>query len=185
MRALAALVVLAGLALGVPSAEAIDVGQPAPDFTLNATTGGKVSLSQFRGKQPVLIEFYGGDFAPVCSDNLSTRKADYAKFQELGIQILGISANNSFSQKAFADSLKLPYPLLSDLTLDATKRYGVLYGSTSGKLDYPQLVGRMAKRAFFLVDRNGIVRARWIGEDLAVFPSVELLKVARELAAKR
>ena len=47
------------------SVSAVEVGQEAPDFSLAATTGGKISLSQFRGKQPVLIEFYSADFAPV------------------------------------------------------------------------------------------------------------------------
>ena len=44
---------------------ALDVGDTAPDFTLPATTGGKISLSQFRGKKLVLLEFYGADFSPV------------------------------------------------------------------------------------------------------------------------
>jgi peroxiredoxin len=53
------------LAAGRPArSEAVDVGQKAPDFSLPSTTGEKISLSQFRG-QPVLIEFYGADFAPV------------------------------------------------------------------------------------------------------------------------
>jgi len=43
---------------------ALDVGDTAPDFTLPATTGGKISLSQFRGKKLVLLEFYGADFSP-------------------------------------------------------------------------------------------------------------------------
>ena len=52
--------------LGVISVTtALDVGQQAPDFTLPSTTGEKMSLSQFRGKQLVLIEFYGVDFEPV------------------------------------------------------------------------------------------------------------------------
>ena len=52
--------------LGVVSvATALEVGQQAPDFTLPSTTGEKISLSQFRGKQLVLIEFYGVDFEPV------------------------------------------------------------------------------------------------------------------------
>jgi AhpC/TSA family len=55
---------IVGLALPVTVA-AVEIGQVAPDFRLDATTGGKVSLSQFRGKQAVLIEFYGADFAPV------------------------------------------------------------------------------------------------------------------------
>jgi len=63
------LILLSALVAGVPpgagAATAVEVGQQAPDFSLPATTGGKISLSQFRGKQPVLIEFYSADFAPV------------------------------------------------------------------------------------------------------------------------
>ena len=52
--------------LGTPLvSSALDVGDQAPDFSLPATTGGKISLSQFRGKKLVLIEFYGADFSPV------------------------------------------------------------------------------------------------------------------------
>ena len=51
--------------LGVTSvATAVEIGEKAPDFTLPSTMGEKISLSQFQGKKPVLIEFYSGDFAP-------------------------------------------------------------------------------------------------------------------------
>src|SRR5262249_40269492 len=103
------------------------------------------------------------------------------KFQELNIQILGISANNSFSQQTFAASLGLPYPLLSDMYLKAARAYGVVYGETGAKVDYPGLEGRGAGRAFFLVDKEGMIRGKWIGEDMAVFPNEPLLKAAREL----
>ena len=51
-------------ALGVRAAAAVEVGEPAPSFSLAATTGGDIALSDFRGKKWVLIEFYGADFAP-------------------------------------------------------------------------------------------------------------------------
>jgi len=71
----------------------------------------------------------------------------------------------------YADSLQLPYPLLSDGDLKVIKAYGVLSGST-------------AARSFFLVDKQGIMRGKWIGEDLAVFPSEVLLKGAQQVAEK-
>jgi peroxiredoxin len=116
--------------------------------------------------------------------NLSARKADHSQFQALHIRIRGISENNPFSQKALADSLQLPYPLLSDRTLSVIKAYGVLYGSTEGQNDYTHLVGRVAKRAFFLIDQQGIVRGRWIGGDLDVLPSAMLLQAAQEMINK-
>jgi peroxiredoxin Q/BCP len=57
--------ILAGALAGPSRATALEVGEQAPDFTLPSTTGQETSLSQFRGKQPVLLEFYGQDFAPV------------------------------------------------------------------------------------------------------------------------
>lgn len=56
--------ILAGV-FGAATLEAIEIGERAPDFELPATTGGNIKLSQFLGKQAVLIEFYGADFAPV------------------------------------------------------------------------------------------------------------------------
>jgi alkyl hydroperoxide reductase subunit AhpC len=88
----------------------------------------------------------------------------------------------------------LSYPLLADVKMNAIKAYGVEYGSTScvastpgcntQKIDYPGMEGRVAKRSFFLVDENGIVRGKWIGEDLTVFSSEMFLKAAREILRK-
>ena len=112
----------------------------------------------------------------------------------MNVQLFGITDNPPFSQKAFADSLQLPYPLLSDMNLDAVKAYGVEYGATScvsttpgcdtQKIDYPGLEGRVAKRTFFLIDKQGIVRGKWTGEDSGVFPNEPLLKAAQEIAGK-
>ncbi len=57
-------VLLAGVLIGSGAAAALEVGEQAPDFTLPSTTGGKISLSQFRGKTRVLLEFYLADFGP-------------------------------------------------------------------------------------------------------------------------
>jgi peroxiredoxin len=91
------------------------------------------------------------------------------------VQLLGISANNPFSQKTFADSLKLPYPLLSDFPdLQVIRSYGVL-GATQVS----------AVRAFFLVDQQGVVRGRWWGESFDVLPSEEILKTAQAMVQRR
>ena len=91
------------------------------------------------------------------------------------MQILGISASNPFSQKTFADSLKLPYPLLSDFpNLQVIRSYGVL--------DPTQV---MPRRAFFLVDQQGIVRGKWLVEGKEIFPSEEILKTAQVMAQQR
>jgi peroxiredoxin len=106
---------------------------------------------------------------------MEARKADYSKFQELNVQILGIGSSNPFSQKTFADSLKLPYPLLSDFpNMQVIRSYGVLG---------PAQV--TARRAFFLVDQQGVVRGKWLVENKEIFPSEELLKTAQVMAQQR
>jgi len=93
------------------------------------------------------------------------------------VQILGISANNPFSQKTFADSLQLPFPLLSDFPdLKTIRSYGGLSQEFSLTI---------AQRYFFLVDLQGIVRGKWRGTSTDVFPTEPILKVARELPGKR
>ena len=135
-------------------AAAVEVGQPAPDFTLPSTTGADISLSEFKGKKLVFIEFYGADFVPTCAANLSARKANYKSFEALDVQVLAISANTIFSQQTFAESLKLPYPLLSDFPdRKVIRAYGVLNERMM-----------TATRTFFLVDRQGVVRKKWVLE---------------------
>jgi len=84
----------------------------------------------------------------------------------------------------FANSLQLPYPLLSDSTLSVIKAYGVLYGTPEGKNDYPHMVGRIAKRSFFLIDPQGIVRGRWIGGISTSFRVRCSCTMAAEMAEK-
>jgi glutaredoxin-dependent peroxiredoxin len=112
---------------------------------------------------------------------VAARGADYSKFQALDVQVLGISANNPFSQKTFTDSLKLPHPLLSDHPdLKAARSYGVLQ-------HYPIEPTRLtARRAFFLIDKQGIVRGRWLPDRQAeLFPSDPILHRVREITEKR
>jgi peroxiredoxin Q/BCP len=176
--------VLLGASLGAASvfighgpASAVEVGEPAPDFSLASTTGSDIALKDFRGKTWVLLEFYGADFSPACAANLSARKADFKRFEALGIQNLAASNNLTFSQQTFAESLKLPFPLLSDFPERKTMRsYGVLNEKMM-----------TANRSFFLIDPQGIVRKKWIIENpiTTVVYSETLLREIREVVGKR
>jgi peroxiredoxin len=96
----------------------------------------------------------------------------YQEFENINVQVLGISADNPFSQKMFATSMDLQYPLLSDHPdLETIERYGVL--KRIGKAKRP-----IARGAYVLVDKAGIIRGKWIGEPGKVFPNETLLKSA-------
>ena len=100
--------------------------------------------------------------------------ADYSKFERQKIQLLGISSNNSFSQKMFATSMGLSYPLLSDHPdLGVTHRYDML--KRIGKAKQP-----VARGAYFLIDQQGIIRGKWINPPGEVFPNDTLLQAAHE-----
>jgi len=114
-----------------------------------------VSLSDYRGEKLVLIEFYHSDWGPNCTANLAQRGDDYELFAELGIEVLAISLDHAYSQAAFAQSLNLPYPLLSDFPHGRTvTAYGV--GHREG--DAERL---FARPSFFLIDKEGVVRGYW------------------------
>lgn len=98
-------------------------------------------------------------------------------FEALDVQILGISANNPFSQQTFAESLELPFPLLSDFPeLKVIRSYGGLS---------QEVALTIAQRWFFLVDLQGIVRGQWRGTKSEVFPSDTILKAIREIEGNR
>ncbi len=105
------------------------------------------------------------------------RKADYKRFEALGVQNLGISANLTFSQQTFAESLKLPYPLLSDFPdRKAMRSYGVFNEKMM-----------LSDRSFFLIDPQGIIRKKWIienGETTVVY-SDTLLRGIQEVMGRR
>ncbi len=101
--------------------------------------------------------------------------ADHDKFEKLNVQIVAIGATNPFSQKTFADSLKLPYPLLSDHPHQKViQQYGVQ--KHVGEAKRP-----MAKGSYFLVDKNGVIRGKWMNPPGELFPNDTFLKAAREL----
>ena len=110
--------------------------------------------------------------------NLSARKVDYSAFQELGVQVLGIAAEHSFSQIPFADSLHLPYPLLSDYpALQVIRRYTSLQPHPS------EPYRPVARRTLVLIDVQGIVRWRWQGETADFLPSELIVQKVQEMTA--
>lgn len=104
------------------------------------------------------------------------RKADYKSFEALGIQNLAASANLTFSQQTFAESLKLPFPLLSDFPgRNVMRSYGVLNEKTM-----------TANRSIFLIDPQGMIRKKWIENPMTpVDYSETLLRDIREIIGKR
>ncbi len=123
------------------------IGQPAPDFTLPSTSGSDVTLSLFRGDSTVLLAFFPLAFTSTCTAELCSFSADYAEFEALGTRVLPISVDAVPSLREFKAKERMSIDLLSDFKRDVCRSYDTLL-----------LDKFFSKRAYFLIDKAGILR---------------------------
>ena len=144
----------------------VEVGSKAPDFTLNNHDRQAVTLSEQRTR-PVILAFFPAAFSSVCAKELCTFRDDLGKLDAVKkAQVYGISVDTFFSLKAFADQQKFTFPLLSDFNKQVIRDYGVYNEDMIG------LKG-IAKRAVFVIDKDGTVRHREVLEDARNEPDYE------------
>jgi glutaredoxin-dependent peroxiredoxin len=143
----------------------VDVGSKAPDFTLTNQDRQPVTLSGLQGR-PVVLAFFPAAFSSVCQKEMCTFRDSLARLGKADAQIYGISVDTFFTLKAFQDQQKLNFPLLSDFNKEAIRDYGVFNEDMIG------LKG-IAKRAVFVIDKDGIVRHREILDDARNEPNYD------------
>ena len=146
---------------------AAKVGDKAPDFTLYDTEKKPRSLKEFLGKKTVLA-FYPGAFTGVCTKEMCTFRDSVSRFNALNAQVVGISVDAPFANKAFATQNNLQFPLLSDFNRTALKAYGIVHEGFSGLNGY-----FASKRSVFVLDKDGIVRYAWISDNPGVEPNYD------------
>jgi peroxiredoxin len=122
-------------------------GDLAPDFTAASTSGTDVSLSSFRGRKNVLLAFFPLAFTGTCTKELICFGEDFDRFAGNGVEILPISVDSTASLREFKNKLQMKTELLSDFKRDISRAYGVLNEDRF-----------YSNRAYFLIDRNGVVR---------------------------
>jgi peroxiredoxin Q/BCP len=138
----------------------VEVGKPAPDFTLQDQLGKKVTLSKLKGS-PVVLYFYPKDDTPGCTKEACAFRDAFAEYEKLGAKILGVSPDSTESHAKFVKKHELPFTLLADTERKVCEAYGVwkeknMYGrKTMG-----------VERTSFVIDSKGIVRQ--------VFPGVKV-----------
>ena len=143
---------------------ALNVGSKAPEFTLFDTEKKSRSLSEFHGKK-VVLAFFPGAFTGVCTKELCTFRDAMSNFNTLNAQVVGISVDSPFANKAFAAQNNLQFPLLSDYSRIVSKQYGGIHDDFAGMKGYTA-----AKRAVFIVDAKGTVTYAWVSENPGVEP---------------
>jgi peroxiredoxin len=153
-----------------PPPPSVKVGDPAPDFDLAWFSpvgeanppkyeNKRIKLSDFKGKKNVVVAFFPAAFSPGCTNEMKQYQASHGAFTAANTQILGVSVDSTWSNRAFREQLGVAFPILSDWKRDAAKAYG-LYDENSG----------IARRATFVVDKAGVVRKVDVGRD-ALDPS--------------
>jgi peroxiredoxin Q/BCP len=129
------------------------VGSPAPGFSLPATAGQVVSLSDFSGERWVVLYFYPADDTPGCTKEACGFRDLSARFEAVGATILGVSGDSVESHQQFSSKFGLPFPLLADAGNALATSYGV-YGLK--KLYGKDVVG--ITRSTFVIDPAGVIR---------------------------
>ena len=136
----------------------VDVGAKAPDFTLHNQDRQDVTLSQELKKGPVVLAFFPAAFSGTCQQEFCTFRDSAADLNKVNANVVGVSTDTFFALKAWGDQNKLTFPLLSDYNKEVIRQYGVVNPDMIGLKD-------IAKRAVFVIDRNGVVRHREVLED--------------------
>jgi peroxiredoxin len=153
---------------------AINVGDKAAVFTLNDTEKKQRSLTEFLGKKTVLA-FFPGAFTGVCTKEMCALRDSMSRFNTMDAQVVGISVDSPFANKAFATQNNLQFPLLSDYGRETIRLYGIELNNFAGLQGYVA-----AKRSIFVLDKAGIVRYSWITDNPGVEPAYDEISKALE-----
>ena len=125
----------------------IQVGDPAPDFTLPDQAERLIHFADLLDKGPVVLFFYPKDYSAGCTAEACAFRDSYESFEEAGATVIGISADSAASHQGFASRYRLPFILLSDSEGSVQQLYGV-----------EKTFGLIRARITFIVDNQGIVR---------------------------
>jgi thioredoxin-dependent peroxiredoxin len=125
----------------------VKIGDLAPEFALRAQNGEVVRLSELLSRGPAVVYFYPKDKTPGCTAEAGSFRDNYAKFGELGAEVVGISSDSVESHLEFASDCNLPFKILSDSDGAVRKMYGV-----------QSSMGFLPGRVTYVIDKGGTVR---------------------------
>jgi peroxiredoxin len=147
----------------------IKAGDKAPDFTLVSDAKAEVSLSDYSGKNVVLL-FFPMAFTSVCTDELCAMRDSIADYNNLNAEILAVSVDSPFTLEKFKEDQKLNFPLLSDFNKEVSRAYESLYENFVFGLK------GVSKRSAFVIDKDGTVRYAEVLENAGNVPNFEAVK---------
>ena len=150
----------------------VEIGQKPPNFQLPDQDRKQQALKDFIGKK-IVIAFFPGAFTSVCTREMCAFRDSMQALNRLNAQVVAISVNDPFTNKAFSEANKLQFPILSDYGRETVRKFNVFHEDFAGLKGYTA-----AKRSVFVLDDKGVVRYRWISEDPGKEPNYDEVKDA-------
>ena len=151
----------------------IELGKPAPEFKLFNTEKKEISLSDYRGKNVVIL-FFPLAFTGVCTVELCSIRDNYNIYTSLNTEVIGISIDSLFVLDKFKKEQNYNFDLLSDFNKTASKDYNTLY-----EIFAFGMVG-VSKRSAFVIDKNGTLQYAEVLEDAGKQPNFDAIKSCLE-----
>lgn len=157
---------------------AVDVGEKAPDFRLYTHEREPFRLQDFEGKKNVLLLFFPAAFSSVCTRELTEANRGFPDFQSSDTLVVGISTDAPGVLRKFREEQGFRFPLLSDHEAEVSEHYGARYSREESNIDS----SRIAKRAAFVIDKEGVVRYAEVLDNAGELPDFDAIRnVLQEL----
>lgn len=151
----------------------IEIGHPAPDFTLYDSAKNKVTLSDLKG-QSVLLLFFPLAFTSTCTAELCSVRDNISFYNNVNAKVFGISVDALHTLARFKEDQQLNFTLLSDFNKDVSTAYGSLYEMFGYNMK------GVSKRSAFIIDKDGIVRYAEVLENAGEQPNFENITLTLE-----
>ena len=151
----------------------MNIGQPAPDFTLFDSEKNKVTLSELRG-EPVVLLFFPLAFTSVCTAELCSVRDNIGWYNAIKARVFGISVDSLYTLNKFRTEQQLNFPLLSDFNKDVSRAYNSIYEQFGFGMQ------GVSRRSAFVIDKEGIIRYAEVLENAGQVPNFDQIKATLE-----
>ncbi len=151
----------------------IEIGQPAPEFTLYDSTKNKITLSDMKGEN-VLLLFFPLAFTSTCTAELCSIRDNISFYNNVNAKVFGISVDSLHTLAKYKSDQNLNFTLLSDFNKDVSLLYGSLYEMFGYNMK------GVSKRSAFVVDKDGIVRYAEVLENAGEQPNFKNITLILE-----
>ena len=148
----------------------LNIGDMAPNFELPDTELKMRTLDEFKGKK-IVLSFFVAASSPVCENELCTFRDSWDELSNLNAQVIAISNDGPFANKAFAEKHNFKFPLLGDYNSKTIRDYDVLMKDLLHIKDY-----NAAKRSVFVILEDGKIGYKWVSDDPLKEPNYEEIK---------